>query len=43
MQLNASMGIDAMNMGNSMRFINHSCDPNAELKVSIQLSISDDW
>ncbi len=35
MQIDASMGIDGMTLGNAMRFINHSCEPNAEIKVCI--------
>lgn len=44
MALSAEYFIDASNRGNISRFINHSCDPNAETqKVSNDGSMMTAW
>jgi len=35
MQIDSVSGLDAGPMGNKMRFVNHSCEPNCEFNVSL--------
>ena len=38
MELDPGIYVDGKKKGNLSRFINHSCDPNCELSVSIPLT-----